>query len=88
MSEVASQKEVPEIALKCYNMAQLWLIAYQKAMGFIKDEMEYVEDTAELFHMIADRMVTIRQRIDYASMREELDKITTSTKKRIYEESE
>lgn len=78
-------KEMPMTpeALKWYNLAQICVITYQKVMGLIKSDEEYVVGTAELFHMIANRIVTFDREFNWNKLRQEVELITRPTQEKV-----
>lgn len=73
-------KEMTPLAQYYYNMAQCFTIKYQMERGFIDDPLGY-DESAELFHLMADRHITIPRVVDYVQMRLKIQEITGEVNK-------
>lgn len=74
-------KEVPQEAYEHYEQAQVHLIQYMLLMGIIQDESEYV-DSAEAFAMVADRTLTVPQKLDFDRVSENIDDALKESRER------
>lgn len=76
MGETLKNPEISAEALRHYNLAQLHVIKYMLLRGLITNELEY-GDSAEIFSMMANRVLTIPASFDWQALRAEIEKITT-----------
>lgn len=73
--------EMSEVAQKHYNLAQIHLIKYQLLMGIISNELEY-SDSAEVFAMMANRVITIPKKVDWSESRAKVQELVSDTRSR------
>ena len=74
------ERQIREMTPKAqyhYNMAQCHLIAYQLERGIIDRPLDY-DDSAEAFHLVADKHLTVPRAVDYVKKRVEAQLLTTA----------
>jgi len=72
------ERQIREMTPKAqyhYNMAQWHLIAYQMERGIIDRPLDY-DDSAEAFHLVADKHLTVPRAVDYFKMRLQAQSLT------------
>lgn len=85
IDQIKLPEDIEQKALWYYNMAQVCVAIYQKLKGLIQFDHEYVDGSAELFHMMANRIVTMTSDFDWKKIREESEQIRRPTNQQIME---
>lgn len=80
IDQIKLPEGIEQKALWYYNMAQVCVAIYQKLKGLIQFDHEYVEGSAEIFHMMANRIVTMTADFDWRKIREESERIRRATR--------